>query len=282
MADLGRRTEPRSALCNQPGLTGKGRCIAVRLPIGYIKEWHVSDYLRAESPGRILRNAGQIYRTNFGVLFFAYLLPVAPFAFLFGVVSQSEIASYAALFAVFLVSQLSTVPLTAALADICLGNRPSVARAYRRAFGRATGQVVGVALLVGIIVLLGFVLFVVPGILFSLWFSLAPTVAVLERISGWRALKRSKELGSGYYARNFKVLFLAYVVVIAGSLLLGGIIGVLTFLLGLPTEIMNPISSIAGIVLAPIPLIAMILLYYDLRVRKEAYDNAALAEDLKR
>jgi hypothetical protein len=34
--------------------------------------------------------------------------------------------------------------------------------------------------------------------------------------------------------------------------------------------------------IAPFSIIGMILLYYDLRVRKEAYDAAALAEDLRR
>jgi hypothetical protein len=33
---------------------------------------------------------------------------------------------------------------------------------------------------------------------------------------------------------------------------------------------------------APLFLVAVVLLYYDSRVRKEAYDNSALAEDLRR
>ena len=33
---------------------------------------------------------------------------------------------------------------------------------------------------------------------------------------------------------------------------------------------------------APLSLVMVVLLYYDLRVRKEAYDAAALAEDLRR
>jgi len=37
-----------------------------------------------------------------------------------------------------------------------------------------------------------------------------------------------------------------------------------------------------AMIIAPLFFITVVLLYYDSRVRKEAYDNAALAEDLRR
>jgi hypothetical protein len=37
-----------------------------------------------------------------------------------------------------------------------------------------------------------------------------------------------------------------------------------------------------AMIVVPVFLIAVMLLYYDSRVRKEAYDNSALAEDLRR
>ena len=54
-----------------------------------------------------------------------------------------------------------------------------------------------VGFLRGVIVLLGFICFIVPGIVFSIWFSFAPYVFIFEGKKGFEALKRSKELVKG-------------------------------------------------------------------------------------
>jgi len=56
-----------------------------------------------------------------------------------------------------------------------------------------------VSLLVGLAVLGGFILFVIPGVIFSVWFCLAMFVFVAEGLEGTSALKRSKQLVQGYW-----------------------------------------------------------------------------------
>lgn len=58
--------------------------------------------------------------------------------------------------------------------------------------------------LTGIFVLAGMILFIIPGILMAIWYSLVIYVLVAEGKKGTQALKRSKELVKGYW---WKVLW---------------------------------------------------------------------------
>ncbi len=64
-----------------------------------------------------------------------------------------------------------------------------------------------VAFLTGIIFVAGFILFIVPGIIFSIWFSLSSYVFVWEDLRGMKALYRSKELVKGYWWAVFGRFF---------------------------------------------------------------------------
>ena len=59
-----------------------------------------------------------------------------------------------------------------------------------------------IVILRSLIVLAGCLLLIVPGIIFSVWFSLAPYVYIFEGLKGSKALSRSKELVKG---RTFAV-----------------------------------------------------------------------------
>ena len=56
-----------------------------------------------------------------------------------------------------------------------------------------------VVFLKSIIILGGFLLFIIPGIIFSIWFSLAEYAFVFDDKKGMQALWRSKELVQGYW-----------------------------------------------------------------------------------
>ncbi len=56
-----------------------------------------------------------------------------------------------------------------------------------------------IAFLKGIVILVGLILFIIPGIIFSIWFSFSQYVFVFEGIKGEKALSRSKELVKGYF-----------------------------------------------------------------------------------
>jgi hypothetical protein len=127
-------------------------------------------------------------------------------------------------------------------------------------------------------------LLLVPGLILIVHYAFVVPVAVLERISGWQALRRSRELGKGFFWRVCGIVFLSYAVVFVVSWLIGGVLVVVRMMvrLSLSLPVVGMIANLLALPLAPLPAIVLVLLYYDLRVRKEAYDSAALAEDLRR
>ncbi len=85
-------------------------------------------------------------------------------------------------------------------------------------------NVFGTAVLASIIILFGFLLFIVPGIFFLLWYSQAQYIAVDEKVYGMKALVRSKDLVHhrltdilGVYGLSNLVQLISYIPVL-GSL----------------------------------------------------------------
>ena len=78
---------------------------------------------------------------------------------------------------------LCAAALTLNISAAYLGKELSAGESYQRAAPRLAG-LIGTQILAGIIVLLGFCLFIVPGIIFSLWFYVLVPVVVLEGVAG--------------------------------------------------------------------------------------------------
>ncbi|PPK73935.1 hypothetical protein B0F87_11346 [Methylobacter tundripaludum] len=252
----------------------------------------MKNYLNEQSAGMIIRNSVGIYLTNFKALFLIYCLPVLPFMLLEAYSKTNGQVRMVIIAAVIkiLVSILVFLPMTVAVSDISLGNRPTIGRSYRCIFSKSVGSFFITYLLLVIVIAVGFIFLVVPGLLFLIWYALTFQVVLLERLSGWKALKRSKELGVGFYWRNYGVLFLTniicFIFIMILTMSLGGASGYLggTFFPDFKTFLvfLEFVWGAIGLVAAPPMLIAPVLIYYDMRARKEAYDINTLAEDLAR
>ncbi len=72
-------------------------------------------------------------------------------------------------------------------------------RALTREAWRDTVSYLWVSILVGVIALLGLILFIIPGLIFAVWYSFAALIFVLEGVKGYAALKQSKSLVSGRF-----------------------------------------------------------------------------------
>jgi len=84
------------------------------------------------------------------------------------------------------------------------------ARGTKMSFGQAltTGKpygwrLLGYTILYAIIVAVGWVLLIVPGILFQTWFSFGPYLIVDENLGVFAAFSRSKQLMSGHFWESF-------------------------------------------------------------------------------
>jgi hypothetical protein len=146
------------------------------------------------------------------------------------------------------------------------------------------GISVGVGGAAGLVVAipLGF-LTVVGLILLALRFLLVTQVIVIEDRRGTGALGRSWDLMRGHFWRGVLILIFAAV--------LGGILGLV---LSVPVGIVaglgsNPVAravvqqvvqQLGNILAVPFGSIAFTLLYYDSRIRKEAFDLEMMARDL--
>ena len=130
-------------------------------------------------------------------------------------------------------------------------------------------------------VLLGFLFFILPGIILGLAWSLTIPVAVVEGTRLTDSLARSWELTRGSRAKVFVVYLLVLALFYMAYLLVQGPLFYAIRLSarhrvgGIPlwNQISLPIGGfIVRCLVGPLMTIAFSLLYYDQRVRKEAFD----------
>jgi hypothetical protein len=243
----------------------------------------VATFVREYTVGAIVGDTFRIYGRNLPTLFLICLLPMGPFELLKAIGNTAHdqtliiVATLLSLAAGIFVYGANTI----AVSDICVGNPPSLKRSYQ-AIGRVIGKYIGTYALLMLLVLLGFMLLGIPGIIAILLYLFALPVAAIERMGPRAAMKRSRELGKGFYWRNFGVLLVA--TLMAGLFMLA--VFMLTAILGVAMDLddgdlgLNVLLALSGIFTTPILQIPLILLYYDMRVRKEYFDQSALSQEM--
>ena len=205
------------------------------------------------------------------------------------------------LVALLVVYPLVTGATTKAVSDTYLGNPVTVGSALKVAW-RRFGTLLMAQTVAGMIVLLGFILLVVPGILWMLSYTLIPPVVMIEAAErkGARPVpsppgdpgrgtpritdrgeirRRSWELVKGNRGKVFVVLFVFVVMQVllatAGNWIAGMGFGAGS---NLARAIQSIIGNVVAIVVAPLQTIAITLLYYDFRIRKEGFDLEMLSQ----
>ena len=167
-----------------------------------------------------------------------------------------------------------------AVSAVHLDHPISISKAYNFIKGRIP-QLLLIMTGLGVGVGIGFLLLIVPGILLMLRWSLTIPVAVLENKGLREATARSSQLTKGNRKRIFViyVLFfvLAYVVTLVWEAPLAVFIGVTlkAHQRNLPAliQLVSVFGSfITNCLVGPLLTIALSLVYYDERVRKEAFD----------
>ena len=167
-----------------------------------------------------------------------------------------------------------------------LGREISVAECYRRLYGRMW-RLVGISFGVGILVGLASLLFLVPGIILAVRWSMAVPVAVLEDSSFSVATSRSSDLSDGkgwqIFLIYFLYLFMTYAILMLAYVPVLFLIAMMARS-GNPSPALNALIPLAGfiakVLVAPFATIAFSLVYYDARVRKEALDLELVMEQV--
>jgi hypothetical protein len=244
--------------------------------------------------GEILSTAFQLYRRHWRTLLTIAAVVVVPLTllqYLFGdlVRTQGEttrngivetaswsvgIAGLLAALAAILMYLVLTGAITRAVAAEVAGEDPGVEQSYRFGFHRL-GSVLLVSVLVGLATIAGLILFIIPGIWIGVRLAVSIEALVVEGRRGTQAMGRSWELVGGHWWHAFGAL------VVAG-LLTGVVNAVITTPFSNTGWFVQAIAAaIATVITMPYSVLVGVLLYLDLRARKEALTLEGLRTDLQ-
>ena len=195
----------------------------------------------------------------------------------------------AALIVTFLFLPFSHSAITYAACESSLG-RPVTAGGVVGGVGRRYLPLFGYWLLFNnFTASLALILCIAPFILwlwvFVMWVAVTPAMFV-ENIGLAAAVSRSRQLVEGRWWRTFLILFLTYVLYEVVAIALGAFSNLMQLLLSIVVSqfIASAIALATGQIitalLAPIPQIVFVLIYFDLRVRREALDLFQMAHRL--
>ncbi|HXW16775.1 MAG TPA: glycerophosphoryl diester phosphodiesterase membrane domain-containing protein [Candidatus Acidoferrales bacterium] len=189
----------------------------------------------------------------------------------FGLMFLAVIVAFVAL----LLSQGATV---IAVSELYLGRTITIQESFKTVLGEL-GTLVGVLILNGLAIIAGFILFIFPGFYVMCRLLVSVPAALLERLNARVAMERSWELTRDNAGRAFLIILLYFALSFAAA-------GLLTF----PFQILIVLQKnspemvlvylgltqvgafIGNVLVTPVMTIASSILYYDLRVRKEAFD----------
>ncbi len=161
--------------------------------------------------------------------------------------------------------------ITHALGESYLGRSTGIGDGLRVGFSILL-PLVGTSLLAVLAELVGFVLLIIPGIYLALAFLVLQQVMVLERRFGFAALSRSHELMKGHKARGFGIMLVSYILV--GVVTAG--VGLLTAIFPVPV-VGTVVDALAQSVGYAFLSAVLVVLYFDIRCRKESFDLEHLA-----
>ena len=172
------------------------------------------------------------------------------------------------------IQQLLLGALTRGAAGALIGRDVDVSASYQYAFSRL-GPLIGLAILIALVVGVGFILLIIPGIIFLVFLAVSVPAFIIEGLGVTDSMSRSWKLVSGSWWHTLAVIFVAAIVA-------GVINGILTAIGGNTFFGAWILSAIAQIITAPFVALVSVILYIDLRSRHESLNASTLAADLDR
>ncbi len=242
--------------------------------------------LRAMSVGAILDRALRIYVRHFWMLLAISLVFSVPMASLYFFIAasarpdpmdQTVITLFGSMVYAGIVVAFLQGTLVQAVSDIYLGIPASLGRSLRLAVSRSFPLLVGTFLYTALTTL-GMMACILPGLFLTGALCAVIPIVVLEHRGPIDAISRSWELTSGMRRRAFATVFFSQLQV-----------AFVAYAIALPAGAMQApplqtqaLTHVVTALVQPYMAIVLILLYYDLRVRREAFDLQVLAVELGR
>ncbi len=229
--------------------------------------------------GKLLKNTCQIFKQRFwtfvGILalpFFVslgliYILPSVYFLPATALFIKILLVIISVIFLI-IISAWSYVALLFAIKqrETGIGIRECFKKGWRKII-----SFIWISFLEVIIVFGGFLLLIIPGIIFSIWFSLAKYILVSEDQRGMKALLKSKQLIKGnWWPVAWRFLLMGLIMTIISSILLYGGNYILTFW-EISTGKKLGLGDISSFVLSPFMVIFGYLIYEGLKIQKQGF-----------
>jgi len=252
--------------------------------------------LRPLSTGELLDRTFSLYRSHFVLFAGIFALPhLSVFAFqCVGIAFQPASAAafsasgilttlawaFGTILLSLLVSAASQAATVIAVSQVHLDRPASVGGSFSAVKNQIAG-VIWLSLSVGLLVGLAFMALIIPGILLAIQWSLAVPAKVLENLGVGEAMSRSSELSKGNRGRIFVIWVLFIALSIGINLLLQWPIELAAGVsargalrrVGVEWQVASLVATfISQCLVGPLTTIAFSLVYYDQRVRKEAFD----------
>lgn len=265
----------------------------------------------------ILDETIELYRSNFALFLGISALMYVPIYLLGALVAGSRGSAAWTPMAVLLASPLVSAALAWATSERFLGRPISPRTAYQPVLQRFTAFIatqvlvwlaiaapMTAAVLLFTLSLLGgagaaaavALLVILPAAFLSavvgVWLSLTPQIQVIEDTRYFAAMRRSRELVTGH---GLKVFFVLLIIGLFAFLISGLMVSVPNIIAEgvkvarglerMPSAVASllvVLEGAVGTIVAPLQLIALTLVYYDLRIRKEGFDLETLARALER
>ena len=258
--------------------------------------------LRQMGIGELVDGAFKLYRRDWLSLMAFSAFVLVPVTFLQAVITQGIVAAAAeattfeeldavtgqilVVTGVFIVIQLLIVQpflvaaITRAAADAYLGETVTIAKMSRFALSRLPA-ILWITVITSVVTLVGFILLIIPGIIAAIRLTLAPAILVVEDVRGTKAVSRSWDLTGGNFWRIFAALLLAGLIAAVGTAIVTLPAEFLATTMGPDGWFVSVVGqTIATVVTQPFSLLIIVLLYFDLRVRKEGYDIEVMSREL--
>ena len=241
--------------------------------------------------GALLDKASRLYLQNFSLMFSISAIVHIPSIALNIVRSARNVTGTRASFPAAMLELLAILieffvifpwtggAATQAVSEIYLGNEVTLAGALRAAWSRY-GTLLKSHFIPVLAFLVGLVMLVVPGILWYVSYIFITPIVMIEGLSHNRDIRqRSRALVQGYRGKAFVIVAANLFILILSQ---AGLRSLTRFFIGaaVTTNIAPLLNGSVGILVSPMSSLAMILLYYDLRIRKEGYDLELLCREI--
>lgn len=263
--------------------------------------------LRPMTTADIIDTAIRLYRHNFGLFLgisavvqlptlLAQVISAATLSRAMSAAGELDLLQFGGILggigilglAAILLYPLGQAAMTLAVSERYLGRSTSVGAAYAAAAPHYW-RVLWTSLLTWLAIYAGFFACIVPGVWLGIRLLLAPSVTVvLEGRWGSDGMGRSWRLTEGNFwsilgtmaVLMLMVLVATYGVITPVAILMGARLGSDPAAMTTYQVLSQSIASTMQIILGPLWMLAMVLVYYDLRIRKEGFDLLMMAQAL--